>query len=87
MNIIEKQFGKSVNIGVEIMAGITTFLTMSYVIAVNPQILSMTGMNKDSLIAVTCLVTAISTIVTGLVANAPIAAVQSSRTSTADTVT
>ncbi|MGB8227249.1 MAG: NCS2 family permease [Sedimentisphaerales bacterium] len=57
----------------EIIAGITTFLTMAYIIFVNPAILSQAGMDKAALVAVTCLVTAIATIVTGLFANAPIA--------------
>ena len=57
----------------EIIAGITTFLTMAYIIFVNPAILSQAGMDKPALIAVTCLVTAIATIATGVFANAPIA--------------
>ena len=57
----------------EIIAGFTTFLTMAYIISVNPNILAETGMDKSALIAVTCLVTAIATIATGLLANAPIA--------------
>lgn len=57
----------------EIIAGLTTFLTMAYIIFVNPDILANAGMDKSSLIAVTCLVTAIATIATGLLANAPIA--------------
>jgi len=57
----------------ELIAGATTFLTMAYIIFVNPMILSSTGMDKNALIAVTCLVTAIATIITGVVANAPIA--------------
>jgi AGZA family xanthine/uracil permease-like MFS transporter len=57
----------------EIIAGTTTFLTMAYIIFVNPAILADAGMDKSALIAVTCLVTAIATIATGLFANAPIA--------------
>lgn len=57
----------------EIIAGFTTFLTMAYIIFVNPNILAEAGMDKSALIAVTCLVTAIATIATGLMANAPIA--------------
>lgn len=71
--ILERLFGKKVDYSLEVIAGITTFLTMAYIIVVNPQVLSVTGMNKISLIAVTCIVTAISTIATGLIANAPIA--------------
>lgn len=57
----------------EVIAGFTTFLTMAYIIFVNPNILAEAGMDKPALIAVTCLVTAAATIVTGLLANAPIA--------------
>ncbi|HOK95719.1 MAG TPA: NCS2 family permease [Anaerohalosphaeraceae bacterium] len=57
----------------EVIAGFTTFLTMAYIIFVNPNILAEAGMDKSALIAVTCLVTAVSTIATGLLANAPIA--------------
>jgi AGZA family xanthine/uracil permease-like MFS transporter len=65
---------RQTTIKTEIVAGVTTFLTMAYIIFVNPNILSdNTGMSKEALIAVTCIVTAAATIVTGLVANAPIA--------------
>jgi len=64
---------KRTNIRVELVAGLTTFLTMAYVIFVNPAVLSSTGMDKTALIAVTCIVSAAATIVTGLFANAPIA--------------
>jgi AGZA family xanthine/uracil permease-like MFS transporter len=65
---------KQTNIRIELVAGLTTFLTMAYIIFVNPNILSdKTGMNKEALIAVTCIVTATATILTGLLANAPIA--------------
>ena len=58
---------------VEIVAGLTTFLTMGYIIFVNPLILSEAGMDKQALIAVTCIVTAIATIIVGVFAKAPIA--------------
>ncbi|MFA5292208.1 MAG: NCS2 family permease [Phycisphaerae bacterium] len=64
---------RSTSVKTEIVAGTTTFLTMAYIIFVNPAILSQAGMDKSALIAVTCLVTAIATIVTGLFANTPIA--------------
>lgn len=57
----------------EVIAGFTTFLTMAYIIFVNPTILAEAGMDKAALIAVTCLVTAAATMATGLLANAPIA--------------
>jgi len=61
------------NTRVEVVAGVTTFLTMAYIIFVNPAILSAAGMDKQALIIVTCIVTAVMTIITGLFANAPIA--------------
>ena len=57
---------KGSNVRIEVMAGLTTFLTMAYIIFVNPDILSVTGMDKTALIAVTCIVTAISTLIVGL---------------------
>jgi len=71
-----KYFGlkeKQTNIKTEFVAGATTFLTMAYIIFVNPNILSAAGMDKQALIIVTCIVSAIITIITGLFANAPIA--------------
>jgi len=65
---------KQTNVKIEFVAGLTTFLTMAYIIFVNPDILSgATGMDKNALIAVTCIVTAIATIIVGVFANAPIA--------------
>ncbi|MBC2850594.1 NCS2 family permease [Cetobacterium sp. 8H] len=57
----------------EVIAGVTTFLTMAYIIFVNPSILSMTGMDKGALITVTCLASAIGTGITALWVNAPLA--------------
>ena len=57
----------------EILAGVTTFLTMSYIIAVNPDILSSTGMDKQALIVVTCLASALGTFMMAVFANYPIA--------------
>lgn len=56
----------------EILAGITTFLTMSYIIFVNPEILSSTGMDKSAVFVATCLAAAIGTLIMALVANWPI---------------
>ncbi len=64
---------KQTNIKIELVAGLTTFLTMAYIIVVNPAILSEAGMDKKALIAVTCIVTAIATIIVGVFAKAPIA--------------
>ncbi len=60
-------------VATELIAGVTTFLTMAYIIFVNPDILSVTGMDKHSLIIVTCIVTGIITIITGIFTNSPIA--------------
>src|SRR6185437_11757318 len=56
----------------EIVAGLTTFLTMSYIIFVNPSILSSTGMDRDAVFVATCLAAAIGTLIMALVANWPI---------------
>ncbi len=64
---------KHTSVKTEIVAGLTTFLTMAYIIFVNPNILSETGMDKNALIAVTCIVSALATIAVGIFANAPIA--------------
>ncbi len=57
----------------EIIAGITTFLTMAYIVFVNPVMLSATGMERGALITATCLSAAIGTGLTGLWVNAPFA--------------
>ena len=59
------------NFKTEFLAGLTTFLTMSYVIFANPDILSAAGMDKSALIAITCIVTAVATIAVGLFATLP----------------
>jgi adenine/guanine/hypoxanthine permease len=64
---------KQTNIRTEIIAGLTTFFTMAYIIIVNPAILSLTGMNKDGVFVATILAAAIGTLVMGLVANVPYA--------------
>ena len=64
---------RGTNVRTEIVAGITTFLTMAYIIFVNPDMLSHTGMDKNALVAIVCLVSAIATIATGIFAKAPIA--------------
>lgn len=76
MQILERFFKLSehnTNVKQELMAGATTFLTMAYVIFVNPSILSIAGMDKGALITVTCLAAAIGTALTGLWVNVPFA--------------
>lgn len=57
----------------EVMAGATTFLAMSYIIFVNPDILANAGMDAGSVFVATCLSAAIGTLIMGLYANFPIA--------------
>ena len=64
---------KNVDFKKEIVGGITTFLTMAYIIAVNPNILSAAGMPAGALVTATCLAAGITTILMGLYANLPFA--------------
>jgi len=64
---------KQTSVRIELVAGLTTFLTMAYIIFANPMVLSSTGMDKEALIAVTCIVSAIGTLIVGVFARAPIA--------------
>ncbi len=64
---------KNVDMKKEIIAGVTTFLTMAYIIAVNPNILSETGMPAGALVTGTCLAAAFGCILMGVVANLPFA--------------
>ena len=64
---------RQTSIKVECVAGLTTFLTMAYIIAVNPAILSAAGMDKEALIAVTCIMSGVATLAVGFLTNAPIA--------------
>lgn len=67
-----KKFG-NFSFKTEIIAGITTFLTMAYILGVNPAILSATGMPKQSVFLATALSAGIATILMGLIANYPVA--------------
>lgn len=57
----------------EIIAGFTTFLTMAYIIFVNPNMLALTGMDSGAVFVATCLAAAIGCLIMGLYANYPIA--------------
>ena len=57
----------------ELMAGLTTFLTMSYILAVNPDILSSTGMDKGAVFTATALASAIGTLLIAFLAKLPFA--------------
>ena len=61
------------NVRTEILAGITTFLAMAYILFVNPSILGATGMDKGALFVATCLAAAIGSATMGIIANYPIA--------------
>ncbi|MBF1227501.1 MAG: NCS2 family permease, partial [Haemophilus parainfluenzae] len=57
----------------EIIAGITTFFTMVYIVFVNPSVLGDAGMDKQVVFVTTCLIAALGTIAMGLFSNLPIA--------------
>ncbi len=57
----------------ELLGGLTTFVTMAYIVVVNPQILAQAGMPADGVVFATCLSAAVATLVMGLYANYPIA--------------
>ena len=57
----------------ELLGGLTTFLTMAYIVVVNPQILSQAGMPVEGVVFATCIASAAATLVMGLYANYPIA--------------
>ena len=61
------------NVRTEVIAGLTTFVTMAYIIFVNPKILSGAGMDGNAVFVATCLAAAIGSAVMGLWANWPIA--------------
>jgi len=71
--MIKSFLNKKVDFSTEIIAGITTFLTMSYILIVNADILSKAGMDKTTMIVITGLVTGLITIITGIFTNSPIA--------------
>ena len=64
---------KNMKMKTELIAGATTFLTMSYILAVNPAILSSTGMDKDALFTATALSAAIATLLLAFMAKLPFA--------------
>lgn len=62
---------RGTNVKTEVVAGVTTFATMAYILAVNPSILSASGMDFGKVFAATAIASAIATLVMGLVANLP----------------
>jgi AGZA family xanthine/uracil permease-like MFS transporter len=74
--MLEKYFSLKQNkttVRTEILAGLTTFMTMAYILAVNPDILSATGMDKNALFTATALSALIATLFMALVAKLPFA--------------
>jgi adenine/guanine/hypoxanthine permease len=65
-----REHGTSVR--TEVIAGVTTFLTMAYIIFVNPQILATTGMDQNAVFVATCLAAALGSGIMALLANWPI---------------
>ena len=61
------------NVRTEIFAGLTTFLTMSYIIFVNPEMLGKAGMDTGAVLVATCIASAIGSLLIGLLANYPFA--------------
>ena len=74
--MLEKLFAlkeKGSNAKTEVIAGITTFFTMVYIVFVNPSILGIAGMDTQVVFVTTCLIAAFGTIAMGLFSNLPIA--------------
>jgi AGZA family xanthine/uracil permease-like MFS transporter len=74
--MLDKYFGLAAHgttVRTEILAGFTTFLTMAYIIFVNPQILGETGMDKGAIFVATCVASALATGIMALYANYPLA--------------
>ncbi|HSM49640.1 MAG TPA: NCS2 family permease, partial [Draconibacterium sp.] len=74
--MLEKYFSLKQNnttVRTEILAGLTTFMTMAYILAVNPDILSATGMDKNALFTATALSALIATLFMALIAKLPFA--------------
>jgi AGZA family xanthine/uracil permease-like MFS transporter len=73
---LDRYFGlkkHGTDVQTELIAGFTTFLTMVYIVFVNPAILANAGMDKGAVFVATCLAAAISTLIMALYANYPIA--------------
>jgi AGZA family xanthine/uracil permease-like MFS transporter len=76
MSLLDTTFqlkARGTTVRTELLAGLTTFLTMAYIILVNPAILGQTGMPPAAVAAATCLAAGVGCILMGMVANYPIA--------------
>ena len=76
MDMLEKLFKlkeNNTNVRTEVIGGITTFMTMAYILAVNPTILSASGMDKNAILMATAIAAFIGTMVMAFLANYPFA--------------
>jgi len=76
MNALDRRFGLTAHgttVRTELLAGLTTFLTMAYIVFVQPAVLSAAGMDFGAVLVATCLATAFATTLMALMANYPIA--------------
>ncbi|MBN2206687.1 MAG: NCS2 family permease, partial [Candidatus Aminicenantes bacterium] len=64
---------RGTSVRTELLGGTTTFMTMSYIIFVQPAILSLAGMDRGAVMVATCLASAVATFLMGVLANYPIA--------------
>lgn len=74
--MLERLFGlkaQGTNVRTEVLAGVTTFMTMAYIVVVNPAILGEAGMPVAAVAAATCLAAGFGSILMGLIANYPLA--------------
>jgi AGZA family xanthine/uracil permease-like MFS transporter len=75
-SVLERTFAlteNGTNVRTEFIAGLTTFLTMIYIVFVNPQILAKAGMDPGAVFVATCIAAAVSTLMMAFLANYPIA--------------
>ena len=75
MNFIKSYFQLDqykTSVKIEFLAGLTTFISMSYILFVNPSVLGASGMNKGAVFTATALASALGTAIMGIVANYPI---------------
>ena len=76
VGLLERRFelsARGTNVRTEVLAGVTTFLTMAYIVLVNPAILGQAGMPVAAVAAATCLAAAFASILMGFTANMPLA--------------
>ena len=75
-NFLEQRFKlkeAGTTVRTEVIAGLTTFMTMAYILAVNPNILGASGMDTGAVFTATCLASALGTILMALLSNYPFA--------------